>query len=116
MGFLKEKARGLWWGRGGVSLLSFWAGASGVQDVSQDNRLGEGRAVPWYGRVGLTTCSRGWRQVSIVRGGTDFRLSRGLPRHVETTESQAVQRVGNRPDGVVSSLGVWGTGLTLSQT
>ena len=47
VGFLKEKARGLWWGRGGVSLLFFWAGASGVQDVSQDNRLGEGRAVPW---------------------------------------------------------------------
>ena len=42
MGFFKEKARGLSEGRGGVSLLFFWATGSGFQDLSPDNGLGKG--------------------------------------------------------------------------
>ena len=47
MGFFKEKAQGCeWWGwggsKGGVSLLFFWAVASGFQDVSPDSGLGKG--------------------------------------------------------------------------
>ena len=70
--FLKEKSRGLWGDRGGVSLLFFQAGASGFQEVSWDYGLGKGWAVPRYRRVSLTTGHCGWRQVSIVMGGREF--------------------------------------------
>ena len=49
-----------------VSLLFFQAGASGFQDVSQDNGLGDGWAVPRYWRVSLSTSHCDWRQMSIV--------------------------------------------------
>ena len=42
MGFLKEKAWGLQGDREVTSLLFFWAGASGFQDVSWDNALVKG--------------------------------------------------------------------------
>ena len=39
--FFKEKAQGLWGDKGEVRLLFFWVIASGFQDVSQDNGLGQ---------------------------------------------------------------------------
>ena len=59
--------------------MYFQAGASGFQDVSWDNVFSKGQAVPRYRRVSLTTGHGGWRQVSTVGGGRQFRWSLGLP-------------------------------------
>ena len=59
--------------------MFFQLGASGLQDVSRNNGLGKGWAVPRHRRVSLTTSHGGWCQVSTVRGGREFPLSGGLP-------------------------------------
>ena len=46
--------------------LFFWVGASGFQDVSQDNGLGKGWPVPQYRKVSLTIGHYGWSQMSIA--------------------------------------------------
>ena len=52
--------------------MIFQAGASGFQDVSGDNGLGKGQAVPRYRRVSVATGHCVWHQVSIVLGGGEF--------------------------------------------
>ena len=59
MGFLKEKAWGLWGNEGGVILLFFWAGASGFQDVSSDNGLIKGPGCSQV-REGQPDCQPLW--------------------------------------------------------
>ena len=72
MRFLKEKAQGLWGGRGAASLLFFQVVASGFQDVSWDNGLGRGLGCSRYRRGGLTTGHCVWSQMSIVQDGREF--------------------------------------------
>ena len=77
VGFLKEKTQGLWGNEGGVSLLFFWAVASGLKDVHQDNGLSKG---PGCSQVqeGQSDHLPLWL-VSDVYYGREFRLSLRLP-------------------------------------
>ena len=54
-------------------------GASGFQDVSQDNGLGQGPGC-FQGQEGVSQATGYcvWHQVSIVCGGREFELSLGL--------------------------------------
>ena len=74
----------------------------------------KGRAAPRYRRVGLTTSRCGWSQMSIVCGGGEFGWSRGLSSESGCLSHGQASRLGNQPDGVMSSLGGRETGLTLS--
>ena len=67
--------------------MFFQAGASGFQDVSQDNRLGKGQAVPRHRRVSLTTGHCGWCQMCIVRHRREFGFKSQATKKVRTTES-----------------------------
>ena len=78
MGFLKEKAWSLWGNEGGVSLLFFWAVASGFQDVSQDNKLGQGRSCSQV-QEGQSDHWPLWLASEVYcANGREFRLSHGL--------------------------------------
>ena len=89
MGFLKKKHRE----RGGVSLLLFWAGASGFQDVSQDNGLGKGPGCSQVQEGQSEHQSLRLAQMSIVCGGR-VSIKLWATKQVRITEYWAVLPVG----------------------
>ena len=116
MGFLKEKAWSLWGNEGGVSLLFFWAVASGFQDVSQDNKLGQGRSCSqvqegqsdhWPLWLASDVYYERWERVSIKPWAIKW---------VGITESWAVPWVRNLAWLGHGWSGGLGTGLTLSRS
>ena len=78
--------------------MFFWAVASGFQDVSQDNGLSKGPGVLRYRKVSVTTGHYGWHQMSIVRDGREFLLSRSLSRESGELSHEQSSGSENRPD------------------
>ena len=107
-GFLKEKAWGLWGGRGGVSLLFFQAGASGFQAVSWDNRSGKGPACSQV-QEGQSGHRLSWLApgVCCVCGGREFQWSRRLLSELGQLSHRQSRGL---ECGLTGSLAVWGVG------